>query len=267
MHPHTILVAGLREDAGKTTIACAMLSFLQEQDIEACGFKPKAGNSFWYDYKLVKDTLRQGRLYGHDAAMLHRYSSSLPEEVINPVHRLWAERAGEAVQGEVPSFMADRVRLPEEEMLVVNTSLSGVDDAVDMVRRYSRATVRKEIATLQDYNRLARRYYSQAVAAAAERIGRVAECMVCESYARVALPWQALAPDVVLAVEPGRVTAYDGDAYTDAVSLIQFREAHTERAIELLRPLAGARIPPVAHDPVAGLAELSCWHELLAGVL
>ena len=75
----TILIAGLCEDAGKTSIACAVLSFLQRRGIAACGFKPRAGTSFWYAYELVQETLEQGRLYGYDAAMLHRYSSpSLP---------------------------------------------------------------------------------------------------------------------------------------------------------------------------------------------
>ncbi|MFO8133449.1 MAG: hypothetical protein R6U10_05920 [Thermoplasmatota archaeon] len=236
--------------------------------IETCGFKPRAGHSFWYDHGMVRETLREGRLYGHDAAMLRRYSSgSLPEEDVNPVHRLWPERARGAFPGSVPSFIADRVTLPGEEMLVVNATVSGVDDAVDMVRRGSRATVRREITSLEEYNRLARREYVDAVAAAAERAGEAGDCMVCESYARVALPWQDCRPDVVLVVTPGRVSAYDGAAYRDAVSLVQFREAMTDRAVELLQPLGRARLPPVAGDVVGELAELSCWRELLAGLL
>lgn len=265
---HIVLVAGRCEDAGKTSIACAVLSFLQEQGIASCGFKPKAANSFWYDYGLVRETLEEGRLYGQDAAMLRRHSSPLlPEEVINPVHRLWAERAHDAPYGGLPSFIADRVSLPDEEMLVVNTSLSGADDALAMVRRSSRASRVEEIVSVDALNRLVERCYGEAIAAAAERIGEAAGCMVCESYARVALPWLPLTPDVVLVVEPGRVTAYDGAAYADAASLIQFREATTERVVELLRPAARVSLPPFADDVVAGLANLSCWEELLGGLL
>ncbi len=265
---YTILVAGLCEDAGKTTLACAVLSLLQEQGIAACGFKPKAGTSFWYDYALTRETLEQGRLYGNDAAMLHRFSSgSLPEEVINPVHRLWAERADDATLGGLPSFIADRVMLSEEEMLVINASLSGVDDAVAAVRRSSRASHVEEIASAEDLNRLVERRYTEAVASAAGRVGEAADCMVCESYSRVALPWQALAPTVVLVVAPGRVAAYDGAAYRDAVSLIQFREASTERAVELLQPFAHAAVPAVADDPVGRVAELPWWRDVLAGLL
>lgn len=265
---HTILVAGLCEDAGKTTVACAVLSFLRERGMEACGFKPKAGTSFWYDYALTRETLEQGRLYGNDAAMLHRFSSgSLPEEVINPVHRLWAERADDAAPGGLPSFIADRVLLSEEEMLVVNASLSGAGDAVEMVRRFSRASRVEEITSTDDLNRLVERRYGDAVASAAGRVAEDADCVVCESYSRVALPWQSLAPDVVLVVQPGRVAAYDGAAYCDAVSLIQFREASTEHAVELLQPRGRADIPPVAGDRVGELSGLSWWRDVLAGVL
>lgn len=263
----SVLVAGLREDAGKTSVACAVLTFLQRQGIGACGFKPMAGNSFWYDHGLVRETLAEGRLYGHDALLLRRFSSGpLPEETINPVHRLWPERARESRPGGVPSFIADRVTLPEEEMLVTNGTLSGVDDAVDMVRQSSRASTRREIASLEDYNRLIEQEYGSAVAAAAERVGQAAGYMVCESYATVALPWQHLEPAVVLVVEPGRVSAYDGDAFLDAASLIQFREASTERVVEFLQPLGRAALPPVAGDVVETLAGLSCWHDMLPGL-
>ncbi len=265
---YTVLVSGPCEGAGKTSVACAVLAFLHRRGIEACGFKPMAGNSYWYDHGLVRETLREGRLYGHDAALLRRFSSgSLEEETVSPVHRLWPERARDASRGGVPSFIADRVTLPEGEMLVVNATLSGVDDAVDMVRRASRATVQREITSLEEYNRLASREYANAVAVAADRVGEVADCMVCESYARVAVPWQECGPDVALVVSPGRVSAYDGAAYMDAASLVQFREASTDRVVELLHPLARAQMPPAAGDVVETLAELSCWDELLAGVL
>jgi predicted P-loop ATPase/GTPase len=90
--------------------------------------------------------------------------------------------------------------------------------------------------------------------------------MVCESYATVALPWQHLEPAVVLVVEPGRVSAYDGDAFLDAASLIQFREASTDRVVEFLQPRGRAALPPVAGDVVETLAGLSCWHDMLPGL-
>ena len=47
------------------------------------------------------------------------------------------------------------VTLPDGEMLIGNASLSSADEAVDKIRRCSRATIRKEIATLEEYNELA----------------------------------------------------------------------------------------------------------------
>lgn len=86
------LIVGLKElEAGKTTVARALLLCLREEGIKACGFKPKAGNTLWYDYDTVYEALSRGRLYGKDSKLLREASdTNLPEELISPIHRLWA---------------------------------------------------------------------------------------------------------------------------------------------------------------------------------
>jgi hypothetical protein len=86
------LIVGLKElDAGKTTVAHALLLCLGERGIKACGFKPMAANTLWHNYDVVHEALSDGRLYGKDSKLLRNASyTDFPEELINPIHRLWA---------------------------------------------------------------------------------------------------------------------------------------------------------------------------------
>lgn len=124
------LIVGLKEvDAGKTTVARALLLCLRERGITACGFKPKAGNTLWYDYEVVHEALSQGRLYGKDAKLLRMASGiNIPEEIISPIHRLWVTPPHHLKQdlATLPYFIVDRVTLWSEkpkEMVVVNDAL------------------------------------------------------------------------------------------------------------------------------------------------
>ena len=106
------MVVGLKDhQAGKTTLARAILASLNRKEVTACGFKPRAGNSLWYDYDVVSESLKEGRLYGSDAKLLRGASGSMvSEEGHNPVHRLWSvpSRRPEANAG-LPRFVVDRV--------------------------------------------------------------------------------------------------------------------------------------------------------------
>ena len=115
---YKILIIGLKEkDAGKTSLALALLAYLKEEGLNACGFKPRAGNSVWYDYDVVHEALSQGRLYGKDAKLLKAASTSrsvagaanLVEEFINPIHRLWAEPPLNDSITQIPYFVLDRI--------------------------------------------------------------------------------------------------------------------------------------------------------------
>jgi hypothetical protein len=82
----TVLVAGAdRVDAGKTTFSTGLLA-----RIGGTGFKPRAGNDYWFDHDDYLEAVGEGRLYGKDAKRLADASDADVEpESINPVHRLW----------------------------------------------------------------------------------------------------------------------------------------------------------------------------------
>jgi len=86
-----VLVAGAdRVDAGKTTFSTGLI-----ERLDAVGYKPRAGNDYWFDHDDYRRAVADGRLYGTDAQRLTAAGTAdLAPEEINPVHRLWRPSPG-----------------------------------------------------------------------------------------------------------------------------------------------------------------------------
>lgn len=154
------LIVGLKGvDAGKTTVALALLSCLQEMGMMACGFKPKAGNTLWYDYDVVYEALRQGRLYGKNSKLLQEVSSiDLPEELISPIHRLWTTPPHYLKHDltTLSYFIFDRITFWGEkpkEMVVVNDTLPFRHGSERLLAKlYKQETKVVHVRTLRELN-------------------------------------------------------------------------------------------------------------------
>ena len=249
------LIVGLKElDAGKTTIARALLLCLRERKIKACGFKPKASNTIWYDYDTVHEALSHGRLYGKDSKLLREASgTNIPEEIISPIHRLWATPPHHMKRNltTLPYFIVDRVTLWSEkskETVVVNDTLPFRYGRERLVAKlYKPGTEVVHVRTLKELNEIIGKRYSEAIELAHRRIAAEHDALVYESYADVALPWKGIKDlDMVLAVHPGYVQAYDPDKYFLALDLSTnlLREKRTESVVNLLKPIKTIKVPP-----------------------
>jgi predicted P-loop ATPase/GTPase len=259
--PQRYLVVGLKElNAGKTTIARALLRCLRDRGMRACGFKPKAGNTLWYDYDVVHEALRQGRLYGKDAKRLKEASSTaLPEELVNPIHRLWATPPHHLTPdlASLPYFIVDRVTFWGEqpsELVVVNDALPFKHGREGLVANlYKPGTEVEHVTTCRTMNMIVDRSYEEAIERAHRRIAEEHDAVIYESYADIALPWRGITDlDVVLAVHPGYIHAYDPDRYLSALHLYSrmLREKRTENVVDMLKPIKTVRVPPYRSEVV-----------------
>lgn len=252
-----ILVVGLRDfSAGKTSIALALIRFLREMNVNVCGFKPKAGNNVWYDFDTVYEALNQCRLYGMDAKVLKENSQTdLPEEVISPVHRLWGMPPlnMEKTIFEVPFFIVDRVTLCENlnaqrHYVVVNESFPfehGVENLIERLCQKASGVIR--ISRLEELNRVSG-LYDRAIYEANKMVESEHELIVYEGYSNNALPWNGIKDwiSLVIAVEPGRIYAYDADKYLAGVQLREGlrKEVTANDVCGLLKPLKVIKVPP-----------------------
>jgi len=254
------LIVGLKEkDAGKTSFALALLAYLREEGINASGFKPRAGNSVWYDYDVVHEALTQGRLYGKDAKRLSSasaYSSvstTQIEEFINPIHRLWAEPSRINPSSQIPYFILDRITLwykaGVKNMVVENEALSADYNNADFRNIRANASTIYPVRDLKTLNTITEKYYSYAVELAYKRMLAQHEYVVIESYSDIALPWNGLNDlDLVIGVKPGQMLAYEPKKYLAAVQLVtqtySQEEISTARIVDLIKPSKEVIVPP-----------------------
>ncbi|QIO22987.1 ATPase [Haloarcula sp. JP-L23] len=210
-----LLVAGAdRVDAGKTTFSVGLLAHTG-----ARGFKPRAGNNYWFDHDDFRYATEQGRLFGKDARRLADASpGDVRPEAINPIHRLWhpSPGAGTGILGsDRRQFVVDRVggRDGAGEFVV-----NGTVDLPQSVTDSLPVADAPRVTSLPDFNDLMSVMHAEALGAIAEDIAG-ADRAVVESYGDVARPLDGFEPDAVAVVEPGRARFYDGRRYAKACEI------------------------------------------------
>jgi predicted P-loop ATPase/GTPase len=257
-----LLVAGAsRVDAGKTTFMTGLLDRLG-----GVGFKPRAGNDYWFDHDDYRHAVEEGRLYGKDAKRLAAASAEerstasnratfddagafAPEE-LNPVHRLWRPSPGPdtGLLGQAHrEFVLDRVG----ESFVVNARA----DVPESARENLPLSDAPEVESVAQLNDVIRRLHLPMFEGFADRIRAVqaetGSSAVVESYGDVALPIRGVSFDAVAVVEPGRVRVYDGDRFLKACEVAGGTpregqlEVHTDDVTDLADPKATASLAPI----------------------
>ncbi|MFB6169825.1 MAG: ATPase [Haloarculaceae archaeon] len=239
-----LVTGGARVDAGKTTFSTGLVAYTG-----ARGYKPRAGNDYWYDHDDVRAAAEAGRLYGKDARRLAAASpGDVAPEDVNPVHRLWAPSpdGGKGLLGrEDREFLVDRVG----ESYVVN----GTVEVPDLVRERLPVESGTVVDSLAEFDEAMETLHATAFDRMAARLAD-ADRAVVESYADIALPLTDLDPDAVAVVEPGRCRIYRGERYVRGreVASGSAHEGRLEERVgdvtELLDPVASVALPALPSD-------------------
>lgn len=250
-----LLVAGGQQvDAGKTTFSTGLVA-----RTGASGWKPRAGNDYWFHHDDYLTAVTDGRLYGKDARRLAEASpgDDTPEE-INVLHRLWrpSPSGGPGLLGrEGREFVVDRVG----EEWVVN----GTVELPAEVREFLPLETATVVDSLAELNAVMDDRHLAVLADLTDRI-RDHEAAVVESYGDVARPLRDLDFDAVAVVEPMRMRAYPGDRFEKACDVASGSgvrpvegslETVVPDVVELLEAKASVELPAlpssVRSDPSA----------------
>ena len=256
---HLLVAGDARVDAGKTTFAAGLLASLSG----AVGFKPRAGNDYWFDHDDVATALGEGRLYGKDVATLTAAASegvdSDPrEETLNPVHRLWRptpDRTG--LLGESGrTFLVDRVTATDRSqttdgpLFVINGAAEDAGLVPDSLFEALPLTDGPRVRTVDDFNDLMAEQYLPAFERVTERIASTDPAVV-ESYSDIALPVDGIAFDAVAVVGPTRARIYDGQRYLKACEVASGSaregrlEERVDRVIGMIEPVSTHDLLPL----------------------
>jgi len=108
------------------------------------------------------------------------------------------------------------------------------------------------IFTSNDLRMSEHQFFGEAIVLAHRTIKKRYSSLVYESYADIALPWMGItALDLVLGVEPGRITVYDPHKWLEACRLSrqirQDAEISTASILPLVKPLATQQVSPATH--------------------
>ena len=278
--PTVLVVGDARVDAGKTTFSVGLLDRLGRVtagvEPSPVGFKPRAGNDYWFDHDDVRAAIEEGRLYGKDARRLAETadgsdSSGVPSAIerINPVHRLWRPTPGRTgMLGEADrTALVDRVTLDGETTYLVN----GAAEAEGLIpapvsERLSLADARR-VGSVAEFNEAMRELHLPAFERLADRIATAdgTRPVVIESYGDIAVPLENLREvldlDVVAAVAPTRLRVDRGDRWRRARSVASGSpregrlEERTGRVAEMVEPVATRELPALSSaargDPAA----------------
>jgi len=254
-----LLVVGAdRVDAGKTTFTTGLV-----HELGAVGFKPRAGNDYWFHHDDYRHAVEQGRLYGTDARRLAAASDGdFEPEALNPVHRLWTPTSdATGILGqEGRQFVADRVRDPSDgtDRYVVN----GTVDVPESAREHLPLADAPVVDRLPAFNDLMARWHAPTLSAFADRV-RGADRAVVESYGDVANPLEDVPVDAVAVVEPTRVRVYDGERYQRACEAAggSARGGQLEepvgQVVALLDPVATTELPALGSEERADPATVA----------
>ena len=260
-----LLVVGAdRVDAGKTTFSVGLL-----ERTGAVGYKPRAGNDYWFDHDDCRAALADGRLYGKDAKRLAAAEErGRDPETLNPVHRLWRPTPGDGtgLLGKSDrEFLVDRVGRPSDDgdgPTFVRNATADIPDAVAEALPLEDAV---PVETVAEFNEIAERRYVPAFEELAAEV-ETQEVAVVESYSDIARPLQSLDPamiSAVAAVEPGRARIYPSDRYCRACEIASSSpkdgaiEKRVPDVLEYLDPIERIRLPPLGSDDRAAPARIA----------
>jgi predicted P-loop ATPase/GTPase len=244
-----LVAGGDRVDAGKTTFSTGLVAHTG-----ARGFKPRAGNNYWFDHDDYLAATEQGRLYGKDARRLAAASPGEVEpEAINAVHRLWhpSPGAGTGILGKsARQFVLDRVGNADG---VGEFVVNGTVDVPESTRKRLPLSAAPRVTSLPDFNDLMGAMHAEALADLRDDI-EAADRAVVESYGDIARPLSGFEPDAVAVVEPGRARFYDGARYAKACQIATGSagegqlEERVGNVVDLIERTGAVRLPAVGSE-------------------
>ncbi|MFC7227629.1 ATPase [Salinirubellus salinus] len=262
-----LVAGGDRVDAGKTTFSVGLC-----RELDAPGYKPRAGNDYWFDHDDYRRAVDAGRLYGKDARRLTGAAPGEADpEAVNPVHRLWTPVPGpkQGLLGRTGrEFLVDRVGPRGDETWVVNGTADLPNSLVESLPLEGAVTV----DSVPAFNDVMAAHHVPAFEALADRIAAEDRAVV-ESYADIARPLDGYEPDAVAVVEPRQARIYDGARYANACEVASGSaregtlEETTENVLAMIEPRARVELPALTgaqrKDPDAVADEYAPAYEAL----
>ena len=288
----SVLVVGLvSHDAGKTTVAEALLQEAIARGLEPSTSKPISAFNGWYQFEYLLESIKLGVLVGEDAYRLHRASKSRrPIEMEAPVVTLlvppdpgslnWRlafyERAMESVilQAALTRVTTCKAGSPATSYLMVEQTVTKTSPSLRqyIMKVLESARAKPHYITPEELAGFLESHATRVADECLDWARLEGELLVIESYNDVLAPTRgSLNVTAVVLVAPSRAVVYPGSEYlraAQAVGALDFPwRFTTERVVALLKPRVSLEVSPIRRDEEEEIGRVEWAERLLDMVL
>ncbi|MCE4604462.1 MAG: hypothetical protein F7B20_05810 [Aeropyrum sp.] len=260
MRPRMILVAGLGEDSGKTTLALGIISHLRARGFNAVGFKPAGATNIWLHPEVLDLSASKGFLVTWDGLRLAQASGEFDMRIVNPVGGfILPPYPGGAKAFGAESILGGRIvllRITEclrsisTLHLLIPDSLDGAPEGVvELVSRVAERVKPTPFKTTPSFVAdILGEPSSEAADTCLNRLLSTSDVVVVESNSDVAAPTKmSMNASVVIVAGWGYAYLYEGDVWKKAVELKMLGgkpwSVKSQEILTLARPTKSFEIP------------------------
>ncbi len=253
MRTHTVLVSGLLPmNSGKTYFSASLANTLRKLGLKVVAFKPVAGHSMWYQFRVFSKSLKLGVLVGEDVIKYMELGLIKDPDKQNPIDILTATP-------DISSFRSvdEYLRALEDvimQAVIVRVSTQGirryflVNESLKSLPKQLRSEVVNALKVFSPVTRVSRLWLLNyltspeidvVVSSATKEVLSMGDVVVIESFNNALVPIASLADvvDTLIIVAPGKALVYGGSKLRSYVSTIKsVNELESSRFVKFFRP-------------------------------
>ncbi len=272
MKPYMILVSGLLPmNSGKTYFASSLAKTFRNLGFKVAAFKPVAGHSMWYQFKVFNESVKLGILVGEDVIKYIKLGLIKDPDKQNPIDILTAtpDISGFANVDEYLRALEDIVA----QAVLIRVSVKGVrryflvnetlkllpkqlrNELINALKVFTPVT---RVSKLWLLNYLMSSEVDAAISTATKDVMNMGDVVIIESFNNALVPVASLANvvDTLVIVTPGKALVYGGSKLRSYISTIKsLRELESSRFVKLFNSDLSMEIPVIDSWPPKELPE------------
>ncbi len=258
-------------NSGKTYFASSLAKTFKNLGFKVAAFKPVAGHSMWYQFKVFNESIKLGVLVGEDVIKYIELGLIKDPDKQNPIDILTAtpDISGFTNVDEYLRALEDVVA----QAVLARVSVKGVrryflvNETLKLLPKQLRSELINALKVFTPVTRVSRLWLlnylmspevDTAISTATKDVMDMGDIVIIESFNNALVPVASLANiiDTLVIVTPGKALVYGGSKLRSYISTIKsLRELESSRFVKLFKSDLDFEIPLIDSWPPKELPE------------